>query len=51
MKKIWRNNNKIKKNMLNLKQENKALEEVIIKQEYEVNQLSSKVIEAEKVLS
>ena len=37
--------------MLSLKEENKALEEVIIKQESEVCQLSSKVIEAEKVLS
>ena len=36
--------------MLSLKEENKALEEVIIKQESEVSQLSSKVIEAEKVL-
>ena len=36
--------------MLNLKEENKSLEEVILKQESEVSQLSSKVIEAEKVL-
>ena len=36
--------------MMNLKEENKLLEEVIIKQEAEVNQLSSKIIEVEKVL-
>ena len=41
---------KLKKNMMNLKEENKLLEEVIIKQEAEVNQLSSKIIEVEKVL-
>ena len=41
---------KLKKNMMNLKEENKLLEEVIIKQEVEVNQLSSKIIEVEKVL-
>ena len=41
---------KLKKNMMNLKEENKLLEEVIIKQEAEVNKLSSKIIEVEKVL-
>jgi hypothetical protein len=41
---------KLKKNMMNLKEENKSLEEVILKQEAEVNQLSSKIIEVEKVL-
>jgi len=35
---------------MNLKEENKLLEEVIIKQEAEMNQLSSKIIEVEKVL-
>ena len=42
---------KLKKNMLNMKEENKTLEEIILKQESEVNQLSSKVNEVDNVLN
>ena len=41
---------KLKKNMLNLKEEKEALVEVILKQESEVNQLSSNVNEVENIL-
>ena len=41
---------KLKKSMLNLKEEKKNLEEVILKKESEVNQLSSNVNEAENML-